>query len=228
MPEHHRPQFHLTPPIGRLNDPNGLYFENGELHAYFQHDPQWPISGKRTGWGHAKARITDDGAPERWEHLPDALYPAVDYDTHGCYSGSAVLVDGELELFYTGNAKPNNTRHATQNLVRVSQRHAPHGGAHIRAAENPLIDGPAPGYTAHYRDPQILFRDGQWLMLLGAQREDETGAVVLYTSPDRRTWDFAGEIEFDCTAAHPGVAPRFDSWRVYVGMPKSDSHTRRS
>ncbi|GAA4797693.1 glycoside hydrolase family 32 protein [Corynebacterium canis] len=207
MPEHHRPQFHLTPPIGRLNDPNGLYFENGELHAYFQHDPQWPISGKRTGWGHAKACITDDGAPERWEHLPDALYPAVDYDTHGCYSGSAVLVDGELELFYTGNAKPNNTRRATQNLVRVSQRHAPHGGAHIRAAENPLIDGPAPGYTAHYRDPQILFRDGQWLMLLGAQREDETGAVVLYTSPDRRTWDFAGEIEFDCTAAHPGVAP---------------------
>ncbi|MDO5076497.1 glycoside hydrolase family 32 protein [Corynebacterium sp.] len=205
-PTHYRPKFHLAPPIGRLNDPNGLYFEHGVLHAYFQHDPQWPIAGKRTGWGHAIAQISP-GEPERWQHLPDALYPAVDYDTHGCYSGSAVLVDGELELFYTGNAKPGGQRRATQNLVHVVDRHAAHGGAHIRDAANPLIEGPAEGYTAHYRDPQVLFRDGQWLMLLGAQRTDETGAVVLYTSADRRTWSFAGEITFDCSNARLGDAP---------------------
>lgn len=206
MPEHYRPSFHLTPPIGRLNDPNGLYFEDGVLHAYFQHDPQWPLARKRTGWGHAKTRIVQ-GEPEQWEHLPDALYPAVDYDSHGCYSGSAVLVDGHLELFYTGNAKPDGNRRATQNLVHVTDRKAPHGGAHLRDARNPLIDGPAPGYTAHYRDPQILFRDGQWLMLLGAQRVDGTGAVVLYHSPDRRQWSFEGEITFDCSDAYAGDAP---------------------
>lgn len=205
MSEHYRPKFHLSPPIGRLNDPNGLYYDNGILHAYFQHDPQWPIAQKRTGWGHAIARLDSDF--QSWEHLPDALYPAVDYDSHGCYSGCAVLVDGELELFYTGNAKTDGVRRATQNLVRVTDRHAKHGGTHVRSADNPLIDGPAPGFTAHYRDPQVFLRDGQWLMLLGAQRVDESGAVVLYRSNDRRSWEFLGEITFDCSNAILGNAP---------------------
>ena len=31
-------------------------------------------------------------------------------------------------------------------------------------------------------------------MVIGAQREDLTGAVVVYTSEDRREWTFRGEI----------------------------------
>lgn len=199
----YRPRFHLTPAIGRLNDPNGVYLDGDTLHVYYQHDPQWPSGKKRTGWGHA----TTTHADPHWSHLPDALAPLTDFDQDGCYSGSAVVVDGDLELFYTGNAKPGGVRRATQNLVTVSGRHRPDGGSHLRFAGNPLIEGPAPGFTAHFRDPHVTLRDGQWVMALGAQREDNTGHVVLYTSRDRRQWSFLGPIEFDLSDASPGFAP---------------------
>ena len=58
----------------------------------------------------------------------------------------------------------------------------------------PLISGPEKGYTAHYRDPHVFERNGEWWMVIGAQREDLTGAVVVYTSADRREWTFRGEL----------------------------------
>ncbi|QGU02389.1 Sucrose-6-phosphate hydrolase [Corynebacterium kalinowskii] len=198
-----RPRFHLTPAVGRLNDPNGVYLDGNILHVYYQHDPQWPFGAKRTGWGHATTTRDDP----TWQHFPDALAPLTDYDLDGCYSGSAVMIDGELELFYTGNAKPGGVRRATQNLVTVSGRHRSDGGSHIRHPQNPLIEGPADGFTAHYRDPHVTYRDGEWVMVLGAQRADETGHVALYTSQDRRHWDFAGPIEFDLSNARPGFSP---------------------
>ena len=47
----------------------------------------------------------------------------------------------------------------------------------IKWPGNPLIPTHAEGYTAHYRDPQV-FRDpdrpGEYRMLIGVQRADET------------------------------------------------------
>ncbi|MFP7366203.1 glycoside hydrolase family 32 protein [Corynebacterium callunae] len=201
-----RPNYHLTPPQGRLNDPNGVYIDGNKLHVYYQHDPGFPYAPKRTGWAHA---VTELRGPNRliWRHLPNALYPDASYDLHGCYSGGAVFQDGSLKLFYTGNLKVDGQRRATQNLVEVEDPTGVMGGVHRRSALNPLIDGPAPGFTAHYRDPMISADGAGWKMVLGAQREDETGAAVLYRSNDLKNWDFSGEISFDLSEAKPGSAP---------------------
>ena len=49
---HHRPLFHLAPPRGYLNDPNGPIELGGLLHLYFQSrslaDLAVPVE-----WGHA-------------------------------------------------------------------------------------------------------------------------------------------------------------------------------
>jgi len=52
-----RPTYHLTPPQGRLNDPNGVYIDGNNLHVYYQHDPGFPYAPKRTGWGHAVTEL---------------------------------------------------------------------------------------------------------------------------------------------------------------------------
>jgi sucrose-6-phosphate hydrolase SacC (GH32 family) len=37
--EKYRPQFHFTSRRGWLNDPNGLIYDKGLYHMYYQHNP---------------------------------------------------------------------------------------------------------------------------------------------------------------------------------------------
>ncbi|GAB2510168.1 sucrose-6-phosphate hydrolase [Corynebacterium atrinae] len=210
-----RPRYHLTAPTGRLNDPNGIFLSGDTLHVYYQKDPAFPFGAKRTGWGHATTTLGGEHALI-WQHHPDALYPDAPYDLHGCYSGGAVRDhDGTVHLFYTGNLKVAREdgpplRQATQNSVTVQSPDGPEGGFYRRHPANPLIDAPAPGFTSHYRDPMITVDpsgSATWRMVLGAQREDETGAVVLYRSDDLVSWDFFGPLTFDVSGAEPGTAP---------------------
>lgn len=177
---------HLAPPVGRLNDPNGLLYQDGVYHAFYQHSPLHPE--KAVFWRHATS--TD---VSHWEDRGSAIAPMNWYDKDGCYSGSAFLTDdGEHEFFYTGNVKDTEGNREAYQCFFTSGK----GGVFEKSPENPLISGPERGYTAHYRDPQVIEREGSLWMVLGAQREDGTGAVVVYRSADRRAWDFAGEIEF--------------------------------
>lgn len=190
----YRPKYHLTAPQGRVNDPNGLMLLGESLHVFFQHDPSFPLTPKRTGWGHAATRLGSG----TWRHYPMALYPDQAYDAQGCYSGSAVVHEGCTRLFYTGNVKRDGERFTSQNIVDATGVDGPMGGIYRRRADNPVIEGPAEGYTAHFRDPHVSRgADGLWRMVVGAQRDNHTGAVVLYTSEDLDHWELAGEIEFD-------------------------------
>lgn len=192
----YRPKFHISPPQGRLNDPNGLTLVGDELHVFYQHDPLFPSGPKRTGWGHAATGLGGRVGDGVWRHYPDALYPGLPYDQNGCYSGCAVVADGVMRLFYTGNVKRDGQRFTSQNIVDVHDLTGPMGGQYRRYRDNPVIDGFPEGYTAHFRDPHITRVGGRWRMVIGAQRVDKTGAAVLYTSDDLETWRFESEIEF--------------------------------
>ena len=47
-------------------------------------------------WGHARTKDFLD-----WEEFPVALYPDKDYDNRGCWSGTAIVKNDVLYLFYT-------------------------------------------------------------------------------------------------------------------------------
>ena len=78
-----RPSFHVTPPIGWMNDPNGFSVYKGEYHLFFQYHP-YSIKWGPMHWGHYK---TKDFI--RWERLSAAIAPDSDFDIDGCFSGSA-------------------------------------------------------------------------------------------------------------------------------------------
>ena len=44
-----RLRFHLMPPVGWLNDPNGLVQRNGVYHVFFQYSP-FDVNGKDKFW----------------------------------------------------------------------------------------------------------------------------------------------------------------------------------
>ena len=77
------PQFHLFPPQGWMNDPNGLCQFKSVYHAFYQYTPEWPANELRY-WGHAVSKDLLS-----WETLPIAISPDAACDKDGVFSGSA-------------------------------------------------------------------------------------------------------------------------------------------
>lgn len=148
------PRFHLAPPVGRLNDPNGLLADGDTYHAFYQFGPFHPHR-KLVHWGHASSQdlLT-------WRHHAPAVLPDAPYDRSGAYSGGSAdpgagrdrrcARRGPFQIFYTGNLRDPRTadRTSTQALVTSTDL--------VRFAKwegNPLVERPE-GYTPHFRDPR--------------------------------------------------------------------------
>ena len=56
--------FHLMPPTGWMNDPNGLCEFEGKYHIFFQYAPE-DAHGGRKQWGHYISDDSNTGA-DRW------------------------------------------------------------------------------------------------------------------------------------------------------------------
>lgn len=177
----HRPAWHLAPSVGLLNDPNGFIQHDGTFHLFYQWNPL-ACDHTRKCWGHWQSRDL-----VHWQHQPVALLPGNCYDSHGCYSGSAVAQDGAIVLVYTGNVKfPDGSRTAYQCLAREGEL-----GEYDKLG--PVLPLPE-GYSGHVRDPKVWRHQGSWYMVLGARDLQDQGKVLLLRSDDLRAWQLLGEI----------------------------------
>lgn len=176
----HRPAWHLSPPAGLLNDPNGFIHFNGRYHLFYQWNPLACAHGAKW-WGH----WSSDNLIH-WKNEPIALLPDQPYDSHGCYSGSAVNDDGKLVLIYTGNVKFPGGRTAWQCLANVD--------ADGKVEKRGPVLGLPEGYTGHVRDPKVWKHQERWYMVLGAQNLKLEGKVLLYCGESLDQWRLVGEI----------------------------------
>ncbi|MCW5950660.1 MAG: glycoside hydrolase family 32 protein [Propionibacteriaceae bacterium] len=180
------PRFHVAPPVGRLNDPNGLVVIDGVYHVFYQFGPFFPQE-KAIYWGHATSTdlIT-------WRTHAPAIPPSDWYDRNGVYSGGAVVRDGAVWLHYTGNVKDDQGRREAYQCAAVTTDFE----TFTKLDANPLISGPPAGYTAHLRDPYVVAEGDGFAMYLGSQRADNTGCILVYRSDDLLDWRLAGELVF--------------------------------
>ncbi|EFL9967725.1 glycoside hydrolase family 32 protein [Escherichia coli] len=172
------PIFHLAPPAGWMNDPNGLIYFNGRYHAFFQHHPASAYQGPMH-WGHATS--TD---MLHWQHEPITLAPGDKYDRDGCFSGSAVDDDGVLSLIYTGHICLDDR--GNDSIIREVQCLATsHDGIHFEKQGCVLTP---PEGIMHFRDPKVWHEDGSWWMVIGARDASDNGQVLLYRGTSLRDW----------------------------------------
>ncbi|MEK3887195.1 glycoside hydrolase family 32 protein [Bacillus sp. FSL K6-3431] len=179
-----RQEFHVQPETGLLNDPNGFSFYNGEYHLFYQWFPLGPVHGLKY-WYHTKSKDL-----VHWENVGIAIKPDNKFDSHGAYSGSAIEHEEKLYLMYTGNTRLDDwQRHPYQCMAVMDQN----GG--ILKIDKPVIADVPKGYTDHFRDPSIWEDEGIYYALIGAQRQNETGCVLLYRSFNIIDWYFEGEVK---------------------------------
>ena len=89
----YRLKYHMMPPIGWLNDPNGLIYFKGRYHLYYQFNPYASRPGLMC-WGHF---LSDDLI----SYVDDGVALKPDIEDASAYSGGAIEYDGKITAFYT-------------------------------------------------------------------------------------------------------------------------------
>ncbi len=186
--EDERPDFHLSPRTGWMNDPNGFSYYKGQYHMFYQYYPYESKWGPMH-WGHA---VSEDLL--HWEYRPAALAPDEAYDRDGCFSGSAVeLPDGRHLLMYTGVVKEHlgndDYQEVQTQCVAVGD-----GTDYEKYGQNPVLDGkdlPEGASRVDFRDPKMWKKsDGTYACVVGNRPADGSGQILLYTSADGFHWEF--------------------------------------
>ena len=185
--------FHLMPPTGWLNDPNGLCQLNGAYHVFYQYSPDWPAPNAPRGWGHF---TSEDLVRWRAVDREFVIAPDTPDEASGAYSGCAVPVEGGVRFYYTGNVKePGDFDyvHAGRRSVQILIE-SPDG--YKMGEKNVLLrNADYPAFcTRHVRDPKVWREGDAWRMILGARDVDDHGLVLVLRSDDGLAWENAGTV----------------------------------
>jgi len=198
--EQYRPQYHFSPDSAWMNDPNGMFFLDGEYHLFYQYYPDSTVWGPMH-WGHA---VSNDLI--HWQHLPVAIYP----DSLGyIFSGSAVadtknssglgtLQNPPVVAIFTYHnpllEKEGSKIFQNQGIAYSTDK----GRTWIKYPGNPVLRNPG---IRDFRDPKVFWHNEtqKWIMILAVYDR-----VHLYSSPNLLDWTFESEFGIDI-GAHGGV-----------------------
>lgn len=209
--EQFRPQFHFSPPEKWMNDPNGLVYNRGVYHLFYQYYPEDIVWGPMH-WGHAVSKDL-----LHWEHKPIALYP----DKLGyIFSGSAVVDKRNTSGLGREDTPPLVavfTYHDPEKEPKGGNDHQTQGIAYSldngetweKYKENPVIDNKE---FRDFRDPKVYWDEegSRWVMLLVAGDH-----LRIYSSPNLLDWTYLSEFGKD-RGAHGGVWECPDMFKLEV------------
>jgi fructan beta-fructosidase len=198
--EEYRPQFHFSPPEKWMNDPNGLVYNEGIYHLFYQYYPGDIVWGPMH-WGHATSKDL-----VHWEHKPIALYP----DEHGLiFSGSAVVDKHNTSGFGKNGIAP---------LVAIFTYHSmegekagrddfqtqgiayslDNGATWTKYEGNPVIGNNG---IRDFRDPKVFWHEEsqKWILTLVAGDHAQ-----FYASKNLKEWEHLSDFG-KTQGAHGGV-----------------------
>lgn len=199
--QQYRPQYHFSPREKWMNDPNGLVYNDGLYHLFYQYYPADIVWGPMH-WGHATSADL-----VYWKHKSIALFPD---DKGYIFSGSAVADENNTSGFARAGETP---------LVAIYTYHDPdgekagavdyqsqgiaysldNGETWTKYQNNPVI--PNTTGIKDFRDPKVFWHQpsAAWIMVLVAGDH-----ARIYSSPDLKSWEYLSEFGRD-KGAHGGV-----------------------
>lgn len=196
--ELYRPQFHFTPEINWMNDPNGLVFYKGEYHLFYQYNPfgnEWGFMH----WGHAVSKDL-----VHWEHLPIALYPDNDSkDKVDCteFSGSGLVDENNVTGLQSGDEKTILLFYTSPKCGQRLAYSNDKGRTWKKYEKNPIITYDE---TDDARDPKVIWHEAskQYVMVLYRKpnNDEKQKGISFYTSQNLIDWKLKSHIPgfFEC------------------------------
>lgn len=211
------PELHFHTTEQWMNDPNGLVKFQGEYHLFYQASPEG-AEWRDIGWGHA---VSCDLVS--WTQKPNALNAT---STTMCFSGSAIVRNGEIVGFYT--ACDYEWRGNEFCVLRQAQRavkYDENSGALVELYEEPILDIG----SSEFRDPKVIkLSDNLWLMLIARSRDH---IIEFYQSTNLKHWSKVSEFN-DCELRTGAwecpdlVKLKFDNQEKWVLLLSVDFGTR--
>ena len=221
--EKYRPSYHFSPLSGWMNDPNGMVYNNGEYHLYYQHNP-YGSRWSNMNWGHASSKDLI-----HWEYQTEAIAP----DSLGSiFSGSAIMDkkntagfgENALIAIYTSAGKTQ-----TQSIAYSTDN----GKTFTKYSQNPVLADPK---IVDFRDPKVFWhnKSNQWVMALATSQ-----TISFYGSKNMKEWNKLSEFGegigdhggvWECPDLFPLKYNGQDKWVLLVsinpGGPNGGSATQ--
>lgn len=212
-------KFHIMPKVGWLNDPNGLCQFKGKYHVFFQYAP-FDEKGGLKFWGHYTSVDMI-----HWKDETVALYADQPFDCHGVYSGSALIDDDKMYLYYTGNVKQVGahdyiTTGREHNTVMVVSED---GKIFIHKELVMANKDYGSEMTCHVRDPKVWKENDAYYMVQGARNKEDRGQILLFASEDKVNWKVINTIQSEKAFGYMWECPDFfelDRQKVLLLSPQ--------
>ena len=185
--EKFRPDWHHTPAYGWMNDPNGMFYKDGEWHLYYQFGPYGSMWNNLT-WGHS---VSTDLT--HWEHREPVLSP----DAHGAIFSGSCIVDKDNTAGFGKDAVIAMYTSAGDVQSQSLAYSLDNGNTFHVYEGNPVLTAG----IADFRDPNMFWNDDieRWTLIMSAGQE-----MRIYSSPDMKQW--TPESRFGRTlGCHDGV-----------------------
>ncbi|KML59574.1 levanase [Burkholderia cepacia] len=187
-----RPALHYSPQRNWMNDPNGLVYDNGRYHLFYQYNPVGQDWGNMS-WGHATS--TD---LVHWREQPVAMRAnateeifsgSIVADTHNT-SGLGAPGQAPLVALYTSVYKAGSG-HAPGTQAQSLAYSVDHGTTWRPYAHNPVLT--LDPESTQFRDPKVSwYAPGRhWLMTTVVA---DAHVVKLYRSDDLIHWSFLSDF----------------------------------
>ncbi len=175
--EKYRPQFHFSPPKNWINDPNGLVYNNGSYHLFFQSNP-FENKWGHMSWSHAMSKDL-----LHWENLPVAIPEEKKFmifsgsavsDVHNS-SGFAKQNNIPLVAMYTAHTDTNQSQNLAYSLDDGKSWH--------QYEHNPVLNL----HKKDFRDPNVSWyaKGNYWLLAVSQPIER---MISFYSSNNLKDW----------------------------------------
>lgn len=182
-----RPAIHFTPDYGWINDPNGLVYQDGLYHLYFQYNP-FDTEWDNMSWGHA---VSEDLL--HWNQKDITLLP----DEEGMiFSGCGLVNDFELLglpkdalLFFYSAAGDSNELSKGKEFVQKLAYSLDNGTTLIK--KQSILST----VCKENRDPKIFWHEATkaYIMCLWLEKEE----FAIFRSSDLELWEMSQRFVLD-------------------------------